>query len=110
MAINKETLEKVNYYAKLSKERELTSEEKKQQDKVRKQYLAQFRSGMKQMLDNVDVLKQITVAKSYEEVHAKYHQVDGIHEIKAVGFNMTEITYNVKVHDAKTLLISLQKK
>ncbi len=104
MAISKELLEKVNYYGKLAKERELTKEEKEEQLAVRAEYLKEFRSGMKQMLDNVDVLKQVTVAKPLAEVNSKLSTVDGITEIKQIGFNLTEVTYNVKHHDANSII------
>lgn len=104
MAISKELLEKVNYYGKLSKERDLTKEEKDEQLKVRAEYLKEFRAGMKQVLDNVDVLKQVTVAKSLSEVKSTLDAEDGIMEIKQIGFNLTEVTYNVKHHDANSII------
>lgn len=104
MAISKELLEKVNYYGKLAKERELTEEEKEIQIKARAEYLAEFRDGMRQVLDNVDVLQQVTIAKSYQDVHATLNELEGITEIKQIGFNLTEVTYNVKHHDAKSII------
>lgn len=104
MAITKELLEQVNYYGKLAKERELTEEEKKAQIEVRAEYLTAFRAGMKQVLDNVDVLKQVTVAKSLDDVETTLKHLDGIMEIKQIGFNLTEVTYNVKHHDANSII------
>lgn len=104
MAIKKETLEQVNYYANLAKERELTSEEKKQQAKVRSKYLEEFSAGMRQILDNVDVLKQVTIAKPVTVVKEKLQNLEGITEIKEIGFNLTEVTYNVKNHDANSII------
>lgn len=104
MAITKELLEKVNYYGKLSKERKLTDEEKKQQLKIRAEYLKEFRSGMKQVLDNVDVLKQVTIAKPVADVESTLDGLEGITEIKQIGFNLTEITYNIKDHDANSII------
>lgn len=104
MAISKELLEKVNYYGKLAKERELTAEEKDEQIKVRAEYLKEFRSGMRQVLDNVDVLKQVTIAKSLIDVEQTLNDVEGIASIKPVGFNLTEVTYNVKHHDANSII------
>lgn len=104
MAISKELLEKVNYYGKLAKERELTSEEKEQQIKVRAEYLKEFRNGMRQVLDNVDVLKQVTIAKPSKDVEDTLNEVEGIMEIKQIGFNLTEVTYNVKHHDANSII------
>ncbi len=104
MAISKELLERVNHFGKLAKERELTSDEKKEQAKVRAEYLKEFRAGMKQVLDNVDVLKQVTVAKPLADVSNTLSDVDGITEIKQIGFNLTEVTYNVKHHDANSII------
>ncbi len=104
MAISKELLEKVNYYGKLSKERELTEEEKKEQLAARAEYLAEFKAGFKQVLDNVDVLKQVQIAKHVDDVKTTLADIEGITEIKAVGFNLTEVTYNVKHHDANSII------
>ncbi len=104
MAISKELLEKVNYYGKLAKERELTAAEKDEQIKVRAEYLKEFRSGMRQVLDNVDVLKQVTIAKPVKDVEQTLAPVEGITSIKQIGFNLTEVTYNVKHHDANSII------
>ncbi len=104
MAITKELLEEVNYYGKIAKERQLTDDEKQRQKEVREKYLQQFRSGMKQVLDNVDVLKKIPISKSHFEVERKLKGKEGIFEIKKIGFNMTEVTYNIKNYDANELL------
>lgn len=104
MAISKELLEKVNHYGKLAKERELTTEEKEEQLKARAEYLKQFRAGMKQVLDNVDVVKQVTIAKPMVDVEQTLTNVKGITSIKQIGFNLTEVTYNVKHHDANSII------
>lgn len=104
MAISKELLEKVNEFARIAKQRELTSEEKEEQKKVRSQYLKEFRSGMKQVLDNVDVVRNVTIAKPLKEVEDKLKEVEGIECIKEVGFNLTEVTFNVKYHDEKSII------
>lgn len=104
MAISKELLEEINYYGKLAKERDLTSDEKDRQAKLRAEYLKEFRSGMKQVLDNVDVLKQVTVAKPLAFVEDTLKDLEGIKDIKQIGFNLVEVTYNVKHHDANSIL------
>lgn len=104
MAISEKLLEEVNYYGKLAKERELTSEEKEAQIKARAKYLEEFRGGMRQVLDNVDVVKQVTIAKSLKDVEQTLNEVEGITAIKQVGFNLTEVTYNVKHHDANSII------
>ena len=48
-------IKKVNEYAKLSKERELTEEEKKDRDKYRKLYMDKFRQTMRGHLDNIKI-------------------------------------------------------
>ncbi len=110
MAISKELLERVNYFGKLAKERELTADEKAEQIKVRAEYLQEFRAGMKQVLDNVDVLKQVTVAKPINDVQSTLNGVDGIMDIKQIGFNLTEVTYNVKHHDANSIISKFASK
>lgn len=110
MAISKELLEEINKYAKLAKERELTEEENKARQAARKEYLAEFKAGFKQVLDNVDVLKEVTVARSYEEVHGTLNTVDGITEITEIGFNLTKVTYNIKHHDANSILSNFGSK
>ncbi len=55
--IDQKLIDRINELAKLSKERELTNEEKEEQAKLRKEYLALFREGFKQRLDNIKVVK-----------------------------------------------------
>ena len=50
-------VKKVNEYAKLSKERELTEEEKKDRDKYRKLYMDKFRQTMRGHLDNIKIVR-----------------------------------------------------
>ena len=50
-------IKKVNEYAKLSKERELTEEEKKDRDKYRKLYMDKFRQTMRGHLDNIKIVR-----------------------------------------------------
>ena len=45
-------LKRINELAKLAKERELTPEEQAERAALRKEYLAEFRKGMTQQLDN----------------------------------------------------------
>ena len=47
----KDIIEKVNYYAKLSKERKLTEEEI-----YRRMYLDQFKAQVKEHLDNIEIV------------------------------------------------------
>ena len=43
---------RINELAKLSRERELTPEEKEEQARLRKEYLAAFKKNLKAQLDN----------------------------------------------------------
>lgn len=53
----KKIIEKVNYYSKLARERELTEEEKVEREKYRKLYLEQFKAQVKGHLDNIKVVQ-----------------------------------------------------
>ena len=45
-------LERINELAHLAKERELTAGELAERDALRKEYIAEWREGVKQVLDN----------------------------------------------------------
>ena len=49
----KDIIEKVNYYAKLSKKRKLTEEEIKDREIYRRMYLDKFNAQLKAHLDNI---------------------------------------------------------
>ena len=51
----KDIIEKVNYYSRLSKTRELTEEEKKERAKYRELYMTNFRANFKNHLDSIKV-------------------------------------------------------
>ncbi|MEN9439531.1 MAG: hypothetical protein RL613_1030 [Fusobacteriota bacterium] len=50
-------IKKVNEYAKLSKERELTEEEKKDRDNYRKVYMDKFRQTRRGPRDNITIVR-----------------------------------------------------
>ncbi|SET80739.1 protein of unknown function [Natronincola peptidivorans] len=52
----KEKIEKINQLAKLSKTRELTSEEKKEQESLRREYMEVFRKSFRQQLDSIEIV------------------------------------------------------
>ena len=54
----KDIIEKVNYYTKLSKERELTEEEIKDREIYRRMYLDQFKAQVKEHLDNIEIIDE----------------------------------------------------
>ncbi len=51
-----EIIKKVNFYARLSKERELTASEKEDRNKFRKLYLEQFKQQVRGHLDNIEIV------------------------------------------------------
>ena len=51
-------IEKVNYYAKLSKKRKLTEEEIKDREIYRRMYLDKFKAQVKAHLDNIEIVDE----------------------------------------------------
>ena len=54
----KDIIEKVNYYAKLSKKRKLTEEEIKDREIYRRMYLDKFKAQVKVHLDNIEIVDE----------------------------------------------------
>ena len=54
----KDIIAKVNYYAKLSKERKLTEEEIKDREIYRRMYLDQFKTQVKKHLDSIEIVDE----------------------------------------------------
>lgn len=52
-----EIVKKINEFTKLSKERELTEEEKKEREKYRRLYIDKFKENLKSHLDNIKIVK-----------------------------------------------------
>ena len=52
-----EIVKKINEFTKLSKERELTEEEKKEREKYRRLYIDKFKESLKEHLDNIKIVK-----------------------------------------------------
>ena len=52
-----EIVKKINEFTKLSKERELTEEEKKEREKYRILYIDKFKESLKGHLDNIKIVK-----------------------------------------------------
>lgn len=52
----KEKLDRINALARLAKERELTAEELAERDNLRKEYIAEWRAGAEQVLENTYVV------------------------------------------------------
>ncbi|WP_342274952.1 DUF896 domain-containing protein [Spiroplasma endosymbiont of Cantharis lateralis] len=51
-------LKRINELAKIAKERELTTEELKERDQLRKKYITIFRKGLEQQLENVTIIDE----------------------------------------------------
>ena len=49
-------LDRINELAKLAKERELTAEELSERDALRKEYIAEWRRGAEQVLENTYIV------------------------------------------------------
>ncbi|SDK22168.1 DUF896 domain-containing protein [Natronincola ferrireducens] len=54
--LTKEKMERINQLAKLSKSRELTSDEKLEQQTLRKEYLEVFRKSFRKQLDAIEIV------------------------------------------------------
>ena len=52
----KKIIDKINEYTKISKERELTEDEKIEREKYRKLYIDKFRESMKGHLDSIKIV------------------------------------------------------
>ena len=52
----KDIIAKVNYYAKLSKERKLKEEEIKDREIYRRMYLDQVKAQVREHLDNIEIV------------------------------------------------------
>lgn len=63
----KEIIEKVNYFSKLAKERELTNEEKEERQKYRQLYLEKFKAQVRNHLDNIEIVDDVNDAKNAKE-------------------------------------------
>ncbi|MTI65943.1 MAG: DUF896 domain-containing protein [Firmicutes bacterium] len=54
--LSKEKLSRINELAKKSKNEGLTKEEKKEQKKLREEYLKAFRKNFKRQLDSIEIV------------------------------------------------------
>ncbi len=51
-------LNRINEISRISKNRELTSEEKIERDELRKEYIRIFKSNFKAQLDNIEIVDE----------------------------------------------------
>ena len=71
MGISDEKIQRINELARRSKAERLTEEEKKEQQLLRKEFLASVRMNLKSQLDNIDILNK---DGSVENLGEKYGQ------------------------------------
>lgn len=50
-------IKKINEFAKIARERELTEKEKKEREKYRKLYIEKFKTSMRGHLDSIKVMR-----------------------------------------------------
>ena len=60
-------LNRINELARLAKERELTAEELAERDALRKEYLAEWRRGAEQVLENTYIIGPDGVKRKLEK-------------------------------------------
>ncbi len=56
--MNQEKIERINALYRKSKAEGLTEEEKKEQDLLRKEYIASIKSNLRSQLNNIDVINE----------------------------------------------------
>lgn len=56
--MNQEKIERINALYRKSKAEGLTEEEKKEQDLLRKEYIASVKSNLQNQLNNIDVINE----------------------------------------------------
>ena len=67
-------LNRINELAALAKQRELTAEELAERDELRKEYIAEWRRGAEQVLENTRIVTpdgKKTKLQKHEELHRK---------------------------------------
>ena len=62
-----EKLDRINALARLKKERELTPEEKEEQARLRQEYLAEWRAGAIQVLENTYIVDENGVKRKLQK-------------------------------------------
>lgn len=56
--LEKEKIDRINVLAKKAKEEGLSQAEKKEQEKLRKEYLENFRKSFRAQLDNIEIVDE----------------------------------------------------
>ena len=57
--MDKVKIERINFLAKKSRESGLSDEEKKEQDALRKEYIASIRANFRQTLENIEFTDKV---------------------------------------------------
>lgn len=68
--MNEEKIARINELYRKSKAEGLTEEEKKEQDLLRKEYIANVRKNLKAQLDNIDMVNEDGSVENLGEKHA----------------------------------------
>ncbi|WP_077390847.1 DUF896 domain-containing protein [Mobilibacterium timonense] len=61
--MEKKKIDRINELARLKKERELSPEEKEEQQALRKEFLREIRADLKQTLDNIEIVDDAAPAQ-----------------------------------------------
>ena len=68
--MNQEKIERINALYRKSKAEGLTEEEKKEQDLLRKEYIASVKSNLRNQLNNIDVINEKGKVENLGEKYA----------------------------------------
>lgn len=75
MAINQETIDRINALYRKSKAEGLTEDEKKEQDLLRKEYVAAVRGNLRSQLNNIDVINPDGTVENLGEKYGKQRKI-----------------------------------
>ena len=67
--MNQEKIERINALYRKSKAEGLTEEEKKEQDLLRKEYIASVKSNLRNQLNNIDVINEKGKVENLSLIH-----------------------------------------
>ncbi|MCM1105808.1 MAG: DUF896 domain-containing protein [Blautia sp.] len=71
--MNQEKIDRINALYRKSRAEGLTEEEKKEQDLLRKEYVAAIRGNIRSQLDNIDIVDADGTVVNLGERHGKKH-------------------------------------
>ncbi len=104
MEIDSKLITRINELANLKKTKGLTHDQEQEQAKLRQEYLVLFRGNMTAVMENVEVLNELVIAKILitEEILQVLNDDDRILRIKLQNHEYI-ITYNIKQIDPPTI-------